>query len=178
MEKTTKVSVNIAGRDIDFEAGLLAQQANGSLTVTTGDTVLFCSACASKKPREGIDWFPLQIEYREKFYAAGRSPGGFFKREARPAEKEILTARVTDRPLRPLFPEGYCNEVQIMITLLSTDIQNPHQPADGLFHEVGHVFTNFLGQFCIVNRERAKGADTPSKTALLGSKCEKPLKLR
>ena len=107
-----------------IEAGLLAQQAAGSVTVRIGDTVLFSAVTCSDKPREGIDWFPLQVEYREKFYAAGRFPGGFFKREARPSEKEVLTARFTDRPIRPLFPSDYHNDVQINNMLLSADGQN------------------------------------------------------
>ena len=96
MDRTTSVEVDIAGKKLVIEAGLLAQQAAGSVTVTMEDTVLFSAVTCTDKPREGIDYFPLQVEYREKFYAAGRFPGGFFKREARPAEKEILSARITD----------------------------------------------------------------------------------
>lgn len=107
-----------------IEAGLLAQQAAGAVTVQVGNTMLFSAVTCTDKPREGIDYFPLQVEYREKFYAAGRFPGGFFKREARPAEKEILTSRVTDRPIRPLFPKGYRNDVQINNMLLSADGKN------------------------------------------------------
>ena len=107
-----------------IEAGLLAQQAAGAVTVTMGDTVLFSAVTCTDEPREGIDYFPLQVEYREKFYAAGRFPGGFFKREARPGEKEILTARVADRPIRPLFPKNYRNDVQINNMLLSADREN------------------------------------------------------
>jgi len=107
-----------------FEAGLLAQQAGGAMSIQVGDTVLFSAVTAAKEMREGIDFFPMQVDYREKFYAAGRFPGGFFKREARPSEKEILTMRATDRPLRPLFPKGYFNEVQIMNTVLSADGEN------------------------------------------------------
>lgn len=121
MKDTTSVSVEIGGQTITFEAGLLAQQAAGSVTVRLGDTILFSAVTCKSEPREGIDYFPLQVEYREKFYAAGRFPGGFFKREARPAEKEILTARITDRPIRPLFPAGYRNDVQINNMLLSAD---------------------------------------------------------
>lgn len=121
MKDTTKVACEVGGKTIEIEAGLLAQQANGAVTIQMGETVLICTVTAAKAPREGVDFFPLQVEYREKFYAAGRFPGGFFKREARPSEKEILTMRATDRPLRPLFPEGYRNEVQIISSLLSTD---------------------------------------------------------
>ncbi len=121
MENATSVSVDVCGKTFTFESGLLAGQAGGAVTVTLGDSLIFCAATCSNEPREGIDFFPLQVEYREKFYAAGRFPGGFFKREARPSEKEILTMRFTDRPIRPLFPETYHNDVQLDCMVLSTD---------------------------------------------------------
>ena len=121
MNNTTFVEVDIGGKIVRFETGLLARQAAGAITLQQGENVLFSAVTCTKTPREGIDFFPLQIEYRDKFYAAGRFPGGYFKREARPSEKEILIARVTDRPIRPLFPEGYRNDVQIVNTLLATD---------------------------------------------------------
>ncbi|MDP6523154.1 MAG: polyribonucleotide nucleotidyltransferase [Kiritimatiellia bacterium] len=124
MNNATSVSVEVGNKTITIEAGLLAQQAAGSVTVRQGDTILFSAVTASKQPREGIDYFPLQVEYREKFYAAGRFPGGFFKREARPGEKEILTSRYTDRPIRPLFPKTYHNDVQINNMLISADGNN------------------------------------------------------
>jgi polyribonucleotide nucleotidyltransferase len=123
MKDTVKIQFEVGGKPMCFESGLLAQQAAGAVTCQLGDNVVFSAVTATKTPREGVDFFPLQVEYREKFYAAGRFPGGFFKREARPSEKEILTARVTDRPLRPLFPKGYCNDVQINNMLLSCDGQ-------------------------------------------------------
>jgi polyribonucleotide nucleotidyltransferase len=121
MKDATSVSVTLGDQTLTLEAGLLAQQAAGSCTVRIGDTVLFSAVTCTDTPREGIDYFPLQVEYREKFYAAGRFPGGFFKREGRPSEGEILAARFTDRPIRPLFPEGYHNDVQINNMLLSAD---------------------------------------------------------
>lgn len=121
MQDATSVSAAIGGNEIKLEAGLLAQQAAGACSITIGETVLFSAVTVADKPREGIDFFPLQVEYREKFYAAGRFPGGFFKREARPSEGEILACRFTDRPIRPLFPENYFNEVQINNMLLSAD---------------------------------------------------------
>jgi len=124
MNNTISVTIDIAGAPLTIECGLLAQQAAGAVTVQAGDTVLFSAVTCSNKPRDGIDYFPLQVEYREKFYAAGRFPGGFFKREARPAEKEILTSRLTDRPIRPLFPADYRNDVQINSMLLSADGEN------------------------------------------------------
>ena len=115
MKDTKQVTVALGDKSITFETGLLARQAGGSVTVTQGETILFSAATMASTVREGIDYFPLQVEYREKFYASGQYPGGFFKREARPSEKEVLTARFTDRPLRPLFPDGLRNEVQTKI---------------------------------------------------------------
>ncbi len=118
---THQVSIDLGeGRSLSIETGKLALLANGSVVVRQGDTTVLVCACAAA-PREGIDFFPLSVEYRERFAAAGKIPGGYFKREGRPTEKEILTARMTDRPLRPLFPEGFNNEVQIVSTLFSAD---------------------------------------------------------
>ena len=117
------VQEEIGGRVLKIETGKLAKQAAGAVVVTYGDTVVL-SAVVTANPREGIDFFPLSVDYREKMYAAGKFPGGFFKREARPSEKEILTMRLTDRPIRPLFPEGYKNEVLIQGMVLSSDQQN------------------------------------------------------
>jgi len=113
------------GRDtLIIETGKLAKQADGAATVQLGGTVVLVTVVCSEEPREGIDFFPLTVEYQEKTYAAGKIPGGFFKREGRPSEKEILTARLIDRPLRPLFMKGFLNEVQIMAMVLSSDGQN------------------------------------------------------
>ena len=120
MQNTISVSAEIGGKTLTLETGLLAQQAAGAVMAYYGDSAVF-SAVTTANPREGIDYFPLQVEYREKTYASGKFPGGFFKREGRPSEKEILTARVTDRPIRPLFPDGYRNDVQIVNTLMSSD---------------------------------------------------------
>lgn len=121
LSKATSVDVQVGEKSLSLETGVLALQAAGAVTAKIGETVLFCAVTGSKTPREGIDFFPLQVEYREKFYSAGRFPGGYFKREAKPSEKEVLTMRVTDRPIRPLFPEGYHNDVQINMMLMSTD---------------------------------------------------------
>ncbi len=107
-----------------IETGLLARQAAGATVCRLGDSMVFSGVTNTDKPREGIDFFPLQVEYREKYYAAGRFPGGFFKRESRPSEKEILTARIIDRPIRPLFPDGYINDVQVNNMVLSADCEN------------------------------------------------------
>ncbi len=110
--------------DLILETGKIAKQASGSVTVQYGGTVVLVTACMSKEPKEGRDFFPLTVEYQEKTYAAGRIPGGFFKREGRPSESEILTARMIDRPIRPLFPDGLFNEVQVMGIVLSSDGEN------------------------------------------------------
>jgi len=119
-----QVQVELAsGRTITIETGKLANQAAGAVTVQQGDTIVLVTVC-SADPRPGIDYFPLQVDYREGFSAAGKFPGGFFKREGRPTEKEILTARMTDRPLRPLFPKGFYDEIQVVARLLSADGEN------------------------------------------------------
>jgi polyribonucleotide nucleotidyltransferase len=118
--KTYSVEAEIGGRILKIETGKLARQAAGSALVTYGETVVLCTVVRAK-PREGIDFFPLTVDYREKMYAAGKFPGGFFKREARPTQKEILTMRLIDRPIRPLFPDGFMDEVQIQAMVLSSD---------------------------------------------------------
>jgi polyribonucleotide nucleotidyltransferase len=117
-------SISLQGRVVSFETGKVAKQADGSCVVRLGDTVVLATACAMSEPKEGIDFLPLTVDYRENTYAAGRIPGGFFKREGRPTEKEILTSRLIDRPLRPLFPKGYGNETQVIAFVLSADGQN------------------------------------------------------
>lgn len=117
-------SVEVEGMGIEIATGSVANLANGAVTISLGETVLFVSACAAAEVREGQDFFPLTVDYREKFSAAGRFPGGYFKREGRPNEKEILTSRLCDRPLRPLFPKGFLNEVQVIGLLLSSDLVN------------------------------------------------------
>src|SRR5213076_3018971 len=116
-----RAETDIGGRTLSLETGRLAGLAGGAVVVRYGDTVLLCTATASEQPREGIDFFPLTVEYEEKMYAAGKIPGGFVKREGRPTETAILTARLTDRPLRPLFPKDYRNDVQVVLTVLSAD---------------------------------------------------------
>src|SRR6188768_1133898 len=118
-----RVERQIGGRTLSIETGSFAKLAAGSVTVQYGDTVVF-GAVARANPREGIDFFPLQVDYRERRSAAGKFPGGFIKREGRPTTKEILTARLIDRPLRPLFPKGFREEVQIQAGAISADRQN------------------------------------------------------
>jgi polyribonucleotide nucleotidyltransferase len=116
--------VQVGERAITLETGQLAMQAGGAVLVRLGDSVVLCTATASKSPREGIDFFPLTVDYEERLYAAGRIPGSFFRREGRPSEAAILTMRLIDRPLRPLFPKDYRNDVQVIATALSSDGQN------------------------------------------------------
>ena len=118
-------TTQLGGRTLTVETGKYAQQANGSCLMRCGDTVVLVTATASKKPREGIDFFPLSVEFEEKMYAVGKIPGGFIKREGRPSERAILTSRLIDRPIRPLFPKGYFNEVQVVCTVLSVEQDIP-----------------------------------------------------
>jgi len=119
-----KVEMDLFGRPLSIEVGRVARQADGAALVTYGETVILATAVASDSPREGIDFFPLTVDYQEKTFAAGKIPGGFFKREGRPAEKEILTSRLIDRPLRPRFPKTFRCETQVIATVLSSDKEN------------------------------------------------------
>jgi DNA polymerase III epsilon subunit family exonuclease len=119
-----KHEAEIGGRAFSMEAGKLAEQADGAVVVRYGDSVVLATAVAAKEPREGADFFPLTVDYEERMYAAGKIPGGFIKRESRPSEAAILAMRLTDRPIRPLFPKGYYNDVQVVLTVLSTDQEN------------------------------------------------------
>ena len=119
-----RVSTQIGGREFSLETGKLAKQAGGAVQVTYGETVVLVSACGEKQAKENLDFFPLTVDYRENYYAAGRIPGGFFKREGKPSEKEVLTSRLIDRPIRPLFPEGYRCETQVIALVLSADNDN------------------------------------------------------
>ncbi len=145
-----EVQIPIDDRNLQLETGRIAKQADGSCVVRFGDTVVLATACAMREPKEGIDFLPLTVDYRENTYAAGRIPGGFFKREGRPTEKEILTSRLIDRPLRPLFPKGYGNETQIIAFVLSADGQNDPDilainGASAALAVSGIPFTNTIG---------------------------------
>src|SRR5580704_13410730 len=118
-----QVSVEIGGRSLILETGKIAKQANGAITARYGDTVVLTTACMSSAANDR-DFLPLTVDYRENTYSAGKFPGGFFKREGRPSEKEILTSRLIDRPMRPLFPEAWRNETQVVAMVLSADADN------------------------------------------------------
>src|SRR5579863_6416502 len=120
------VSIEVGGKTVTFETGKLAKQADGAVVMRSGDTMVLATAQGRTEGREGADFFPLTIDVEERAYAAGKIPGGFFKREGRPTERAILTARMIDRPIRPLWPKGYRNEVQCISTVLSADLITPH----------------------------------------------------
>src|SRR5687767_7746306 len=120
------VTVTIGDAELSFETGRMAKQADGAVVVRSGDTMVLATAQGRPEAREGADFFPLTVDVEERMYAAGKIPGGFFKREGRPTEKAILTARMIDRPIRPLWPKGFRNEVQVICTVLSADLVTPH----------------------------------------------------
>jgi polyribonucleotide nucleotidyltransferase len=126
VERPATVGVTVGGKEITFESGKLAKQADGAVLVRSGDTMVLATAVGRTEPREGADFFPLTVDVEERMYAAGKIPGGFFKREGRPTERAILTARMIDRPIRPLWPNGFRNEVQVIGTVLSADLITPH----------------------------------------------------
>ena len=121
MFKIIKKEINWGGKKLTLESGRIARQADGAVLATYGDTTVLCTVVASKEPKEGVDFLPLTVSYQEKTFAAGKIPGGFFKREAKPSDKETLISRLIDRPIRPLFPDNYFNETQVICTLLNLD---------------------------------------------------------
>src|SRR5919106_6705217 len=125
-ERVATVAVTVGDSEMTFETGKLAKQADGAVVVRSGDTMILATAQGRQEAREGADFFPLTVDVEERMYAAGKIPGGFFKREGRPSERAILTARMIDRPIRPLWPKGFKNEVQVIATVLSADLVNPH----------------------------------------------------
>ena len=113
-----------AGRKLVLETGRVARQADGAVWASYGETTVLATVVSAKKPKVGVDFFPLTVNYQEKAFAAGRIPGGYFKREGRPSERETLISRLIDRPIRPLFPEGYRHDTQVVVTVLSHDLEN------------------------------------------------------
>jgi len=118
---TRRIELEVDGRTLSIETGKFARQADGAVMVRYADTMVLATVVSAKEPVEGQDFVPLQVEYREKTSAAGKIPGGFFKREGRPTEKEILSSRLIDRPIRPLFPKNYRYETQVLVTVFSSD---------------------------------------------------------
>ena len=135
---TTNFQRNVGSSQIVIETGKLAQQANGTVFIRNGDSVVLVTATMNN-PREGIDFFPLTIDFEERHYAQGKIPGSFFRREGRPSTEGILTCRLTDRPLRPLFPKDFRNEVQIIGTTLSTDQETPLDILQMEFFEIDYL---------------------------------------
>jgi len=127
---SVKRTINFGQHELTLETGEIARQSSGAVLVSLGETVVLVTVVGKKEAKPGQDFFPLTVDYQEKTYAAGKIPGGFFKREGRPSEKEILTSRLIDRPIRPLFPDGFFNEVQVIATVLSCDPEiDPDIPA-------------------------------------------------
>src|ERR1700748_805196 len=124
MFKVHRKEIDWGGRRLVIETGRIARQADGAIMATYGETTVLCTAVGAKAPKPGVDFFPLTVNYQEKTFAAGKIPGGFFKREGRPTEKEVLTSRLIDRPIRPLFHNSYRNEPQVVATVLSHDMKN------------------------------------------------------
>ena len=124
MFKVVKKEIEIAGKKISLETGKIARQADGAIVAQCGETVVLATAVGAKKVNPDVDYFPLSVNYQEKYYAAGKIPGGYFKREARPTESETLISRLIDRPIRPLFPDEFKNEVQVLPTVISYDKEN------------------------------------------------------
>ena len=124
MFKIHKEELEVNGKKLTLETGKVARQADGAIIATLGETVVIATAVGAKKLKDGQDYFPLSVNYQEKYYAAGKIPGGYFKREARPTESEQLISRLIDRPIRPLFPSSFMNEVQLLPTVLSYDGEN------------------------------------------------------
>src|ERR1700754_257829 len=119
-----RVELDWGGRKLTLETGKIARQADGAVVATYGETTVIATVVAAKQPKAGVDFLPLTVNYQEKFYAAGRIPGGYFKREGRPTEKETLTSRLINRPVRPLFADGWRCDTQVIITTLSHDLEN------------------------------------------------------
>ena len=175
-------NVDVAGRRISIETGRVAEQSNGAVILRQGDSVVLSTAVMSKEPREGIDWFPLTCDYEEKLYAAGKIPGAFMRREGRPSETAILASRLTDRPLRPLFPEGFRLDVQVVSTVLSVDQENDPTilsingastalvisdiPFQG---PVGAVRMGYLDGEVVVNPSMSKMADSQLDLVVAGT---------
>jgi polyribonucleotide nucleotidyltransferase len=130
MFREFRKEIEWGGRRLILESGKIARQADGAVMVTYGETKVLCTVVSEMTPKVGLDFLPLAVHYQEKTFAAGKIPGGFFKREGRPSEKEVLTSRLIDRPIRPLFVKGYRNETQVICTVLCHDLENdPDMPA-------------------------------------------------
>lgn len=167
MADAIRVSGPVSGTDktLSFETGKLAQQSQGAVVASIGGTIILATANAARGVRDGIDFFPLTVDVEERAYAAGKIPGAFFRREGRPSEQAILTCRLTDRPLRPAFPDGYRNETQIVLTVLGVDMENPHDviainAASAALMVSGIPFEGRSAPFDLRTRKTASGSHT------------------
>src|SRR5689334_7314105 len=124
MFNVQKESFEWGGRTLTLETGKVARQADGAVVATLGETIVLATVVGAANPKEGVDFFPLTVNYQERYYAAGKIPGGYFKRERAPTERETLISRLIDRPIRPLFADGYKNETQVVVQVLSHDLEN------------------------------------------------------
>jgi polyribonucleotide nucleotidyltransferase len=179
---THTVEIDLGGRKISLETGRMAKQANGAVVVRSGDAAVLVTACMAEEPRPGAGFFPLTVDYREYTYAAGKIPGGFIKREGRPSEKEVLTSRLIDRPIRPLFPEGFLHETQVIAMVLSADPeQDPNSLAiagaaaalaisDLPFHHVlGGVRVGLLNGQYVANPSYTEGRESKLNIVVAGT---------
>lgn len=181
--KCLRKSIDIGGRTLTLETGRMAKQASGAVFTVYGDTMVLATATGSAEPREGIDFFPLTVDYEERLYAVGKIPGGFIKREGRPSEKAILTSRIIDRPIRPLFPKGYRKDVQVVTTVMSVDQDSPPDMtaligASAALHisnipfmgPIGAVAIGRIEGKLIVNPTVAQAAQSDMHIAIAGTK--------
>ena len=157
MKEAKTYSLEIGGKEVTLEAGKYAQSASGSILLRSGDTVLLITATVADAPREGIDFFPLLIDYEEKMSSVGRIPGGYNRKEGRASDKAILVSRLIDRPIRPLFPKGYRNDVQVVAQLLSSDEKTQPDTLAVFGASAAVMLTQapFEGPVCAVRRPRA-----------------------
>ncbi len=138
--KVVEVSTDYGGRTLTLQTGKLAKQTDASVLVTYGETQVLVTVVSAKELKPGMDFFPLTVDFQEKYYAAGRMPGGFFKREAKPSDKATLSARMTDRPIRPLFPSDYMYETNVVVTVLSVDGTNEYGSSPTLWRNYFNAF--------------------------------------
>ena len=176
MFKIVKKEIEVAGKKISLETGKIARQADGAIVAQCGETVVLATAVGAKKVNPDVDYFPLSVNYQEKYYAAGKIPGGYFKREARPTEAETLISRLIDRPLRPLFPDGFLNEVQVLPTVLSYDGENQPDVLSIIASSAALSISGlpFQGPIAAsrVGFKDGKYILNPSQTELVGSKLD------
>lgn len=182
MDTIIKKSMSLAGRELSIETGHLAKQASGAVLVRYGDTVVLVTATTSKEPREGVDFFPLTVDYEEKMYAVGKIPGGFLRREGRATEAATLSARLIDRPIRPLFPKGYRCDVQIVATVLSVEADNEpdmcamigasaalHLSSAPFMGPIAGVSVGLIGDEFIINPTEAQRAESRMHLSVAGT---------